>query len=114
MPCGSPPRQGSPRPAYAANIVVNTTADVISADAACSLREAIVAANTDAAFGGCQAGAGADTITLGSGTFLITLSPGPDENASATGDFDVTGSLTISGAGAGTHHHRRRRQRPRL
>jgi CSLREA domain-containing protein len=36
-------------PAYAAAIVVNTTADEVNADGDCSLREALEAANQDAA-----------------------------------------------------------------
>ena len=39
-------------------------AAVIRVDAACSLHDAITAANTDSATGGCPAGAGADTISL--------------------------------------------------
>jgi len=50
-------------PARAATITVTTTADEYGAGAGCSLREAIRAANSNAAFGGCSAGAaGADTI----------------------------------------------------
>jgi len=51
-------------PAYAAGIVVNTATDEDTANANCSLREAIIAANTDAAYNGCSAGSGADTITF--------------------------------------------------
>ena len=50
-----------PPHAQAANITVNST---------CSLADAITAANTDTATGGCQAGSGDDTITL---TGNITL-----------------------------------------
>ncbi|HQU83394.1 MAG TPA: CSLREA domain-containing protein, partial [Pyrinomonadaceae bacterium] len=49
---------------FAATITVNTTVDENGTGANCSLREAINAANTDAAFGGCTAGAGADTINF--------------------------------------------------
>ena len=43
-------------------IVVNTTIDGIVTDRLCSLREAIVAANTDADCAGCPGGSGADVI----------------------------------------------------
>ena len=92
---------GFTRSAQAATITVNTTADEYNTGPACSLREAIRAANTDAAFGGCPAGSGADMITFGvNGTFLITLSPGPDENADASGDFDLLSDITLQGSGA--------------
>ena len=39
----------------------------------CSLREAITAANDDAAFGGCSAGSGADTIFLPAGIYTLTI-----------------------------------------
>src|SRR5437660_8133824 len=58
-----------------AGITVNTTVDEDNTGTNCSLREAIVAANTDAAFGGCTAGSGDDIIT-----------------------FTVTGTITLSGA----------------
>jgi CSLREA domain-containing protein len=45
-------------------IVVNTTADELNTDGDCSLREAITAANTDAAVDACAAGDGADTISF--------------------------------------------------
>lgn len=45
-----------------ATITVTTVADTVADDGACSLREAITAANTDAAVGGCAAGNGADVI----------------------------------------------------
>ena len=60
-------------------------------DADCSLREAIVAANSNGE---------ADIITLGLGRFGLTIT-GTGENAAATGDLDVTGPLTITGRGPG-------------
>ena len=56
-------------PAQATNITVTTTSDELNGDGDCSLREAIVAANTNAAVDACPAGTGADTITLPAGTF---------------------------------------------
>jgi CSLREA domain-containing protein/uncharacterized repeat protein (TIGR01451 family) len=83
---------------YAANLSVTTLDDELGGSGDCSLREAIQAANTDAAFGGCPAGAGADTILLGAGTYALTLS-GSGEDGNASGDLDVTQTLTIAGLG---------------
>ncbi len=91
--------------AYAATINVNSTADVIADDGACTLREAITAANTDTASGAtpgeCAAGSGADTIDLPSGTYTLSIA-GVGEDANATGDLDITDDLTINGAGQAT------------
>jgi CSLREA domain-containing protein len=87
-------------PVHAANITVNTTTDELNADGDCSLREAIEAANTDAAVDACAAGSGADTVTVPAGTYTISLA-GAD-NTNAAGDFDILDDVTISGAGAGT------------
>jgi len=64
--------------ARSATIIVNSASDVIGDDGACTLREAIVTANTDTASGGaageCAAGSGADTIAFnipGSGVHTI-------------------------------------------
>ncbi|MBC8447965.1 MAG: right-handed parallel beta-helix repeat-containing protein [Chloroflexi bacterium] len=77
-------------------ITVTTTADEFGSGAGCSLREAIQAANTDTAFGGCPAGSGADTITLPAGTYTLTIA-GATEDANATGDLDILSDLTING-----------------
>lgn len=87
------------RPAQAANITVNTTADELNADGDCSLREAVQAANTDAAVDACAAGSGPDTITLPAGTLTLSIA-GQDENVNAAGDLDVTDTLTVNGAGS--------------
>ncbi|MCA3748338.1 MAG: CSLREA domain-containing protein [Rubrobacter sp.] len=59
----------------------------------CSLREAVIAANTRP---------GADEITVPQGTYTLTIS-GADEDASAYGDLDVaSGEVKIQGAGAAT------------
>ena len=79
--------------ARAASFTVTKKADGNdgACDADCSLREAIVAANSNGE---------ADVITLGLGRFGLTIT-GTGENASATGDLDVTGPLTIAGRGPG-------------
>src|SRR3954454_5298916 len=50
----------------AAPIAVTSTADVLANDGQCTLREAVIAANTDKASGAlageCPAGSGADTV----------------------------------------------------
>lgn len=83
---------------HAASITVNTTADELDADGDCSLREAITAANTDAAVSGCAAGNGADDITVPAGTYTLTR-VGAREDGNATGDLDIAGDVTITGAG---------------
>ncbi len=87
--------------AQAATITVNTTFDELNADGDCSLREAIQAANTDAAVDNCTAGSGADTITVPAGTYTLSIA-GVGEDLNATGDLDITDDLTITGAGAAT------------
>lgn len=88
-------------PALAATIKVNTTSDEYGTGAACSLREAISAAESDAAFGGCTAGSGPDTIQLQGGKTYIRELPGPADNTNATGDYDIAGEMTIAVKGKG-------------
>ena len=84
------------------------SAAVIRLDEACSLHDAIVAANTDSPAGGCPAGAGADTIVLTGDITLGEALPVIESVVSIEGDgfaisgdgkfriFDVDGgSLTI-------------------
>jgi CSLREA domain-containing protein len=84
-----------------AGISVNTTVDEDNTNpAACSLREAIVAANTNAAYGGCTAGSGEDIIT-----FAVTPGgPGCMDGvctiALASTLPDLTTSMSITGPGA--------------
>ncbi|MDQ3592736.1 MAG: hypothetical protein M3386_07545 [Actinomycetota bacterium] len=86
-------------PVRAASITITTTFDENGQGAACSLREAITAANTDAAFGGCASGAaGEDTIVLPAGTYPLGGSALDDVNAG--GDLDVTTAIVINGVGA--------------
>ena len=86
--------------ALAASITVNSLADVAANDGACTLSEAITAANTDtasgAAVGECAAGAGADAITFGvAGTITLTAGlPTISTDLSIAG----AGAITVSGA----------------
>ncbi len=86
-------------PIHANLITVNTTVDEFgdSPSSGCSLREAVHAANTDAAFGGCAAGHDADLILIGAGTYALTRLPSlPDDGSS--GDLHVTDEVEMVGA----------------
>lgn len=89
-------------PVYAATITVDTTDDELNGDTDCSLREAIQAANTNAAVSGCDAGSAAvvDVIQVPAGTYTLDLT-GPGDDANAQGDLDILQSVTINGAGSG-------------
>ncbi|HVX33740.1 MAG TPA: choice-of-anchor Q domain-containing protein, partial [Solirubrobacterales bacterium] len=78
-------------PAPAATIEVTTEVDALSLDGGCSLREAVEAATTDAAYAECPAGTGTDTIALGAGSYALT---------SELGSLAITKSATVAGAGA--------------
>ena len=86
--------------ARAVDIVVQTPGDGVADNGSCTLREAIIAANTDTAVDTCAAGGANDYISLNSNTYVLTVT-GTAEDASATGDLDITGMLTIEGAGPG-------------
>jgi CSLREA domain-containing protein len=81
-------------------IVVDTPADDNTANGNCTLREAIIAANTDAAVDNCPAGKGADTVLLPPDTYILTLA-GADEDAAATGDLDLTDDVMLLRQSAG-------------
>ncbi|HEY0990676.1 MAG TPA: CSLREA domain-containing protein, partial [Kofleriaceae bacterium] len=85
-------------PAAAATITVTTTADDAVSNGNCTLREAVLAANSDTARDACTAGSGADTIVLAAGTYSLTVA-GANEDASLTGDLDITSNITLVGAG---------------
>jgi CSLREA domain-containing protein len=75
-----------------ATIVVTTTADDDTASVGdCTLRDAIAAANTDAAVGGCSAGSasGTDTIEALTGTYFLD-----------DGQLLISSDLNLVGAGA--------------
>ncbi len=90
--------------ASAASIEVNSTADVVLDDGQCTLREAIVAANTDSPSGStpgeCPAGSGPDVVSVPSGWYFLT--PGVAMNPST--EMQIVGAgrdLTkIDGQGA--------------
>jgi|GEM_PF-3879867 len=72
-------------------IVVNSTADTIDADGACTLRAALASAHADSAIGGCTSGLGAETLDLTALSGVIML-----ESALPP----ITSSLALIGAGA--------------
>lgn len=80
-------------------ITVNTSVDENVNNLICSLREAIIAANTNAAYRGCSAGAaGADTIVItATGTIpLVSYLPAVTETLTINGP---AGGITIDGGG---------------
>lgn len=87
--------------AGAAMIPVNSTADDTAANGNCTLREAVIAANTDSPVDACPAGSAADVITVPAGTYVLTQT-GAGEEAAATGDLDLLDDVEIVGAGAAT------------
>ena len=84
-----------------ATITVTTTLDVIADDGQCSLREAVIAANTDSAYNNCPAGSGVDVINFDPGLTLPAIFQLTKTDGSAVddekGDLDIRQSLTIDG-----------------
>jgi hypothetical protein len=82
----------APTPALAASIAVG---------GGCTLADAITAANTDTATGGCVAGSGDDTIVLETdATYTLTASDNTDSFWGPTGLPVITSNITIQGNGA--------------
>ena len=82
----------------ATTITVTTTDDDTIVNGNCTLREAIIAANTDTAVDNCPAGmSGADTINLAAGVYTIGTTGNPTDTP-FIGDFDITDDLNINGA----------------
>jgi CSLREA domain-containing protein/uncharacterized repeat protein (TIGR01451 family) len=104
-------------PIGAAIMDVTTTADEVTVNTFCSLREAIINANDNAQTNAdCPAGETvvADIINVPAGLYTLTIT-GVDENPSAgapweavidsdasMGDLDITDDVTITGAGPGS------------
>lgn len=86
----------------AATISVTTLVDEIDDNGACSLREAILAANNaPVPPSGCVAGGSGsvDTILIPAGVYTLSI-VGSGEDSAATGDLDIADSLVIEGADA--------------
>lgn len=88
-------------------IEVTTTDDELNVDGDCSLREAVVAANTNLPVDACTAGV---PVTTAGDSDLIQLEPvrytlaipGRGEDAAATGDLDLTEAFWIRGVRGGS------------
>ncbi len=84
----------------AAVITVDTTADDLTNNGNCTLREAIRSANANGAFDACVAGNDPDEIIVPAGVYLLDLT-GSLEEFAATGDLDIRDGVTITGDGRG-------------
>jgi CSLREA domain-containing protein len=86
--------------AVASIIAVTTHTDDRTLNGNCTLREAIIAVNTNQAVDKCPAGNEVDIIVLESGTYSLTLT-GQNEDSAASGDLDITNysNVTITGTG---------------
>jgi len=87
-----------------ATLLGNSTEDnLVAGDGLCTLREAILNANsdTDTTLGDCPPGGGADLVILPTGTITLALD-GTGEDTALTGDLDISDDLTIRGEGADT------------
>lgn len=89
--------------AGAVTIPVTTTADTpLTQMGSCSLRQAVITANTDLpGSGACPQGSGDDVIQLPGGIYPLSLI-GPGEGSSTTGSLDIssTDDLTIEPTGS--------------
>ena len=87
----------------AATITVSTLDDELNSDGDCSLREAIQAANTNAAVDACTAGeSGADAIEFAASLINGTVTLGQagmtiSEDVAIDGNATIAGTITISG-----------------
>jgi hypothetical protein len=74
-------------------------AALIEVDGGCTLVDAITAANTDTATGGCAAGNGADTLRLEPPGRTVTLTQVDNDANGPNGLPVITSDVTISGQG---------------
>ena len=74
-------------------------AATINVGSSCSLQNAIHAANSDSAVGGCSAGSGADTILMPRNAHVVLTAPDNDWHY-GTGLPVVTSTITIEGNGS--------------
>lgn len=90
----------------ATTITVTTADDIMSTDGQCSLREAIIRANTDPVglivLGECDLGSGDDEIVFDPSLNGIPIElsiAGEGEDAGGTGDLDIVSNITFKGNG---------------
>ena len=93
--------------ANANTINVTNLDDTLQNNGACSIREAVINANNDAAtWADCTAGSGSDIINLPAGTITLSIHNQPndftEEQLSLTGDLDLTTPITINGHASGS------------
>ncbi|MCL4859145.1 MAG: CSLREA domain-containing protein [Caldilineaceae bacterium] len=86
-------------PLVLAPLTVTTAEDELNSDGDCSLREAILAANTDTPVDGCMVGVGREVILVPPGIYTLDLS-GAAEDGNLSGDLDIRDELVLIGAGA--------------
>ncbi len=84
-----------PATAAATTFTPDTTTDDATDNGNCTLREAIIAADTDSARDACPAGSGSDLVRLEGRHFVLSRAGGGDEG----GDLDVRTHLQLSGRG---------------
>jgi CSLREA domain-containing protein len=89
-------------PAYALGIIVNSLADTRAPDGQCTLREAIINADTDTQVGSvdCAPGLGSDTINFGVGGPIILGAPLPAITSPSGLTIDGGGSIVVDGIGS--------------
>jgi hypothetical protein len=75
-------------------------AATITVGGSCTLIDAINAANSDTAVGGCTAGSGADMISLGGATYTLTSADNTGAFGNDNGLPVITSAIIIDGAGA--------------
>jgi CSLREA domain-containing protein len=80
-------------------LMVTTTQDELNNDGDCSLREAILAANTDTPVDACLVGAGRQVFLAPPGLYKLDLA-GASEDGNVSGDLDISDDLVLIGAGA--------------
>jgi CSLREA domain-containing protein len=94
------------QPASAAFIAPNTFADDAVNNGNCTLREAIIAANTDQPRDACPAGSGNDGLLLGPGTYKLTIPPAgpldPESGDLVVASSNPSRSLSIAALGRDT------------
>jgi CSLREA domain-containing protein len=85
----------------AATITVNSLGDELTTNAQCTLREAILNAESNlATYPDCGAGSGDDTINLPAGTIELALAG--EDAVGLVGDLDINSNVHIVGNAGGT------------
>jgi predicted outer membrane repeat protein len=96
---GTVPFSGAPTVARAQTITVTSTSGGTGGPD-CTLRDAIAAANSDTAVGGCAAGSGADVIELTPGATYTLSAVDNGDSLGPNGLPVITSTMTINGHGA--------------